>query len=292
MEFTYHRVEKGETLESISKKYGVSKHVLARINNGLKNSQLSEGKYIIICKGDVAGEEQKDGKSTAAAADEKKDDRKNGHLERRELTKEELRKLALEEVGDNSNRLEGLRLGKESSLMKLDNRKKRETEDHEATVRELERELAKDKGDFMQDAIKQGISRSSIVESVGQQLEEEKGQKQEESRRKLDSMLSELDGTRDMLLKQYRNDVEAAKLQYEKALRAAQERLETKNNAANDKIDAYNGDIPEEAGYALVQGLLGTLGKKTAKEYLQGNETKLRGSWGNRLYDRLMEKYR
>ena len=41
-------------------------------------------------------------------------------------------------------------------------------------------------------------------------------------------MLSELDGTRDMLLKQYRNDVEAAKLQYEKALRAAQERLETK----------------------------------------------------------------
>ena len=58
--------------------------------------------------------------------------------------------------------------------MKLDNRKKRETEDHEATVRELERELAKDKGEFMQDAIKQGISRSSIVKSVGQQLEEEK----------------------------------------------------------------------------------------------------------------------
>ena len=277
---------------SISKKYGVSKHVLARINNGLKNSQLSEGKYIIICKGDVAGEEQKDGKSTAAAAEGKKEDKKNGQLERRELTKEELKRLALEEVGDNSNRLEGLRLGKESSLMKLDNRKKRETEDHEATVRELERELAKDKGEFMQDAIKQGISRSSIVKSVGQQLEEEKGQKQEESRRKLDSMLSELDGTRDMLLKQYRNDVEAAKLQYEKALRAAQERLETKNNAANDKIDAYNGDIPEEAGYALVQGLLGTLGKKTAKEYLQGNETKLRGSWGNRLYDRLLERYR
>ena len=78
MEFTYHRVEKGETLESISKKYGVSKHVLARINNGLKNSQLSEGKYIIICKGDVAGEEQKDGKDKAAAAEGKRKIRKTG----------------------------------------------------------------------------------------------------------------------------------------------------------------------------------------------------------------------
>ena len=46
MEFTYHRVEKGETLESIARKYGITVDEICKLNRIRKTMRIRAGQIL------------------------------------------------------------------------------------------------------------------------------------------------------------------------------------------------------------------------------------------------------
>ena len=287
--YVYHRVEKGDTLKSIAKKYGVSAYALSRINNGLSDSGLREGSFIIIGSSspEAGGNAPvRDGGTEEATG-------KKGYIQQQDIDEQELRLMAKELAGDNADRLKKLALDRDSSLGDIESKKEKTELSYREALEALGKELEQDRSDFTQDAIKQGISRSSIIQSINRELEQEAQAKKQSAANDREYTLKDLERRAQEAAKQYGVLAAAEQNRYQAELAAQEEKLRLRNQEANEKIARYNGEGAQDSeGYELTDRLLGTLSKNQARQYLQRNGEKLREAWGDDAYDRLKNKYR
>ena len=119
--YVYHRVEKGDTLKSIAKKYGVSAYALSRINNGLSDSGLREGSFIII----GSSSPEAGGNAPVRDGGTEEETGKKGYIQQQDIDEQELQLMAKELAGDNADRLKKLALDRDSSLGDIESKKEK-----------------------------------------------------------------------------------------------------------------------------------------------------------------------
>lgn len=288
--FIYHKIEKGDTLKSIADKYGISVIRLTRMNSGIRNDQsLKIGSFLII--GDIGKDTERVQANEKYEQDQAKKEQDAAKLPEQWLTEEEIAKMALENVGEyalDSN----LKMAKDRALEKLEESKIAADADFESDKLKLEQGAREDKEDFRQDAIRQGIGRSSIVKSIEDQIDTKAQNKlgELEEKKQIKDMQNTSQG--EYILDKYRLDVDDAKKKYEQALKDEQDRIRLKNQQANLDVLASNGIIGDERQYQVADKLLSTLTKKQAADYLVRNEEALRRLWGGDAIEKLNKKYR
>ena len=288
--FIYHKIEKGDTLKSIAKKYGIPVIRLTSMNNGIRNDKsLKTGDFLII--GDLG----KDAEIVEENA-QKEQSNANGNndearLPEQWLTEEEIKKLALENVGEYELDAK-LKLARDRAIEKLEEQGLADEMEFAADKLRLKENERLDKADFRQDAIKQGIGRSSIVKSVEDQIHQQAQGKLAELEEKKLMKDKQNESQGQYVLDKYRLDVVDAKKKYEQMLKDEQERIRQKNQQANIEVLASNGIVGDDTQYKVADKLLSTLTKKQAADYLDRNNDSLRRLWGGDAIDKLIKKYK
>lgn len=296
--YTYYKIKSGDTLKGIAKAHGISEFALSKMNNGVNSASLKTGGFLLIYTGsdtskqDTSNKEddQKTGDKTSGKTSDKKTP-----VEKQYLDEKEIMDMARAKVGGYGDRLEELAQSKDNSLRKINENRAKTTLSYDDAVRALEKDLVEDSDDYEQDAIKQGLARSSIIGSVQEKLKEEADAEiaLEERDRKL--AMQSLENSALDVEQQYKDSASSLKSSYEKALAKAAEQLRKANQAANDKIDEYNGVTVTGAGknnLDMTERLLDTLSKKQAKAYLERNQEELSSVWGKTDYDKVFSKYK
>lgn len=173
------------------------------------------------------------------------------------------------------------------------NQDKRETlqEEYLKDIQELADQTEEDSEDALQDSIRKGTARSSILDGLQAEIEQNSQDSALQMKTDLNNTLARLDrelkdiesagkATLDLLEK---NKQMAAQKEYEKQLQNYQEEQE--------KLSSINANLtgtlltPDEA-----MKQLNKLDKEQSLDYLKKNEKKLRSLWGN-SYDSVLKKY-
>lgn len=289
--FIYHRIEKGDTLKSIADKYGIPVIRLARMNGGIRNDKsLKVGSFLII--GDLARDAEQAKEIQQSGTDGMKPDynKNDARLPEQWLTAEEIEKMALESVEKYST--DELKLARDRALEKLEQQSAEAEMEHEADKQRLKEDAETDKEDFRQDAIRQGIGRSSIVKSVEESIDSRAQSELGELEGKKQMKDAQNEGQAQYVLDKYRMEVADAKKRYEQALRDEQERIKQSNEKANLEVILSNGIVGDSQQYRVADKLLATLTKKQAADYLERNRESLRKLWGDDAIEKLSKKYK
>ena len=184
--YIYHRIEQGDTMKSIAKKYGITTYAITRNNpDVIGDRSLKVGSFLVIGllndENASGGDDAQGGSSDSGTGSET--DKENGEQEdedagvdlpERWLTDQEIQQAALERVGSNKEILEQLAYNKSRALEKLEEKAIRDAFEHNDAINALKSEAEADKKNFLQDAIQQGIARSSVVESVNRQYDRQR----------------------------------------------------------------------------------------------------------------------
>lgn len=209
-----------------------------------------------------------------------------------EIDREAIYRQAYAEAeADYANRI--LNAVNSLNTKRRNNQDKRETlqEDYLKDMRELADQTEEDSEDALQDSIKKGTARSSILDGLQAEIEQNSQDSALQLETDLNNTLSRLDrelkdiesagqATLDLLEK---NKQLAAQKEYEKQLQDYQEE--------QDRLSSINANL---TGTLLTPDAavkqLNKLDKQQSLDYLKKNEKKLRRLWGN-SYDSVLKRY-
>ncbi len=296
--YIYHRIENGDTLESIAKQYGVSTYRLSRLNSGITNAELKAGRFIVI--GQIESDRIDEVEQQRQEAIEKQEEDKKKQEEEKKkpidlpdlwLSDEQIRKMALEQVPKNTLELEALAGEKKRNLQKITEQRTQNQDDYYKKLRQINADVDEQQEDFVQDAIKQGIGRSSILQSVKDEYQRQGDKRLSELNRQASLDIDKLESQQREIIRQYNQDVAQANEKYQQQLDKAMQSIKEKNQEANIDVTVSNG-LDHAVQYQIADRLLGTLNKSAAADYLKKNEQVLIDAWGKEAVDKLYKKYK
>lgn len=293
--YIYHKIEQGDTLQSIAKQYGVASMRLVKLNGGITNAGLKHGSYIII--GQIQSDTMdKTEQERLEMEQEEKEEAKEQQDESVKiphawLDDEDIRKMAHELVADNKSVLEALAGDKKRALQKIAEQRVDDNEQYYKRLRAINAGVEDKQSDFTQDAIKQGISRSSIVKSVNDEYRKQGDKQLGELDREASLAADALNNAQREIVRQYNQEVAESNKKYQQQLDNAMESIKKLNQDANIDLTVSNG-IDNARQFEIADRLLGTLTKAQATDYLNRNKSTLIEAWGKDAVDKLYKKYR
>jgi hypothetical protein len=293
--YIYHKIEQGDTLQSIAKQYGVASMRLVKLNGGITNAGLKPGSYIII--GQIQSDTMdKTEQERQEMEQEEKEEAKEQQDESVKiphawLDDEDIRKMAQELVADNKSVLEALAGDKKRALQKIAEQRVDDNEQYYKRLRAINAGVEDKQSDFTQDAIKQGISRSSIVKSVNDEYRKQGDKQLGELDREASLAADALNNAQREIVRQYNQEVAESNKKYQQQLDNAMESIKKQNQDANIDLTVSNG-IDNARQFEITDRLLGTLTKAQATDYLNRNKSTLIEAWGKDAVDKLYKKYR
>ena len=291
--YIYHKIEQGDTLQSIAKQYGVTAMRLVKLNGGITSAGLKPGSFIIIGQkqSDTIEKTEQERQEMEQGKQEEKKEQETVKIPNAWLSDNDIRKMALELVADNKSALEALAGDKKRALQKIAQQRAEDIDAYYKRLRAINAEVEDKQSDFEQDAIRQGISRSSIVKSVNDEYRKQGDKQLGELDREASMEADALNNAQREIVRQYNQDVADSNEKYQQQLESTMESIKKQNQDANIDLTVSNG-VDNARQYEITDRLLGTLTKAQATDYLNRNKSTLIEAWGKDAVDKLYKKYK